>query len=139
MKITYRLTAVLALLTLVVATPVVYAADAPAAPARQERGPGGRGGAKERLQAMTERLGLTAGQQEKVGAIMKEQAEQGRALRDDKALTQEQRHEQMRAAGKATHEKIRALLTPEQQAKYDAMPQRGPGGPGGERPSKKDR
>lgn len=80
---------------------------------------------------MTKNLGLTADQQQQVAAILKAQAEQGKALRDDTSLSKEQRREKMQAQGKATREKIRALLTPEQQAKLDAMPQRGRRGPGG--------
>ncbi len=134
-----RLVAVLSLLLIAVASPVVRAAEAPTAPPRHERGPGGPGGAKERLQAMTEHLGMTAEQQEKIGAIMKEQAEQGRAFRDDKTLTQEQRRDKLQATRKVAGEKIRAVLTPEQQAKFDAKPPRGAGGPGRARQPKADR
>jgi Spy/CpxP family protein refolding chaperone len=134
-----RLVAVFSLLSIAVASPVVRAADAPAAPPRHERGPGGPGGAKERRQAMTEHLGLTAEQQGKIGAIMKEQAEQGRAFRDDKTLTQEQRREKLQATRKVTGEKIRAVLNPGQQAKFDAKPPRGADGPGGAHQPKGER
>lgn len=129
-----RLAVPLFLFALVTATPLLRADDTPAEPPARERGPGGPGGPKERLQKMAENLGLSAEQKEKVGAILKEQMEQGRTIREDESLTQEQRREKMRAFGKATREKIRAVLTPEQLAKYDAMPKRGPGGPRGERP-----
>ena len=125
---------VLTLLVFVTATPLLRADDTPSEPPARERGPGGPGGPKERLLKMAEHLGLTAEQKEKVGAILKEQMEQGRAIREDESLTQEQRREKMQAFGKATREKIRAVLTPEQQVKFDAMPRRGPGGPRGERP-----
>jgi len=126
----------LVLIALVTANPLLRAADAPSEPPPRERGPGGPGGPKERLQKMAELLGLNAEQKEKVGAILKEQMELGRAIREDESLTQDQRREKMQAQGKATREKIRALLTPEQQAKFEAMPMRGPGGPRGERPRK---
>lgn len=124
----------LALLVIVAIVPIVRAADAPAEPPPRERGPGGPGGPKERLQNLAEHLGLTAEQKEKVGAIMKERMELGRAIREDQSLAPELRREKMQAHGKATREQIRTVLTPEQQAKFDAMPQRGPGGPRSERP-----
>jgi Spy/CpxP family protein refolding chaperone len=121
------------LLTLTLALPVLQAADAPAEPPRRERGPGGPG---ERLQLMAERLALTAEQKEKVALIFRGQMEAGRAIREDQSLTREQAREKMQANAEASRAKIRALLTPEQQVKFDAMPQRGPGGPGGERPNR---
>jgi len=123
----------LALLVIVTATPRLRAEEAPSEPPARERGPGGPGSPKERLQQMAEHLGLSAEQKEKVGAILKEQMELGRAIRGDESLTQDQRREKMLAQGKATREKIRAVLTPEQQAKFEAMPQRSPGGRRGER------
>lgn len=134
MNMLSRFAVPLVLIALVTAAPLLRAADAPAEPPPRERGPGGPGGAKERLQKMAEHLGLTAEQKEIVGAILKEQMELGRAIREDESLPQEQRREKMQAQGKASREKIRAVLTPEQQAKFDAMPKRGPGGPRGERP-----
>ncbi len=131
MKKFSRFAVPLVLIALVTATPLLRADDTSTEPPPRERGPGGP---KERLQKMAEHLGLTAEQKEKVGAILKEQMEQGRAIREDESLTREQRREKMQAFGKATREKIRAMLTPEQQAKFDAMPKRGPGGPRGERP-----
>jgi Spy/CpxP family protein refolding chaperone len=53
---------------------------------------------------MTQELGLTADQQAKMKAI------------------KEDMHTQMEALHQATHAKVKAILTPEQQAKHDKMP-----------------
>ena len=81
---------------------------------------------------------LTADQKTKITAIYT------KAAADMAAMAQEDRRgpkaQEMRTA---TNKEIRALLTPEQQTKFDAMPQGrgqgnrgqgGPGGPGGNRP-----
>lgn len=134
-----RLAVPLVLIAMFTAAPLLRAEEAPSEPPARERGRGGPGGPKERLQKMAEHLGLTAEQKEKVDAILKEQMEQGRAIRADESLTPEQRREKKQEFDKATRVKIRAVLTPEQQAKFEAMPRRGPDGPRserGERPHK---
>jgi protein CpxP len=134
MKLPSAHTLVLSCLVLLSAAPLATAADAPAAEPARERGPGGGPSPKERLQILAQELNLTAEQKEKIGALLKQQMEQGRALREDTSLSREQKREQMEAMRKASRDQIRALLTAEQQAKFDALPQRGPGGPRGERP-----
>jgi len=71
------------------------------------------------IERMTRELGLDAAQQEKVGAIL------------------ERGHETMRGILDETSRDIRAVLRPEQQAKFDRMRPRSPfphGGRGGEPP-----
>ena len=131
MKKFTRLALPLVLIALVTAAALLRAEDAASEPPPRERGPGD---AKERLQAMAEQLGLTAEQKEKVGAIMRTQREEAQAIREDESLSRRERIRKAKKIGQATREQIRALLTPEQQAKLDARPQRGPGGPRGERP-----
>lgn len=121
---------ILSCLVLLPTAPLATAADEPAAEPARERGPS----PKERLQQMAQELNLTAEQKDKVGDLLKQQMEQGRALREDTSLSREQKRERMEAIRKASRAQVRALLTPEQQAKFDALPQRGPGGPRGERP-----
>lgn len=117
---------ILSCVALLSVAPLAVAADAQAPAPAREHGPGGKPpGAKERLQALAKELNLTAEQKEKVGALLKQQAEQGRALREDTSLNREQKREKMEAMRKASRAQIRALLTPEQQAKYDALPQPG--------------
>jgi Spy/CpxP family protein refolding chaperone len=105
------------------------------APPAEKRGPGGgRGRMTPELQTerLSEALTLTAEQKTKITAIYKEQAA---AMA---AIPQEERREKMPEMMKATREKIRATLTPEQMKKFDEMPpmgggRGGPGGKGGEK------
>jgi hypothetical protein len=106
---------------------------------RFERGEPGpmmrRGG--EHLRQMLESLGLDAQQRTAVQQIVDEGRAQHQALRDQ-ALTGEERRARHRAILEANGQRIRALLRPDQQQRFDAhvarMRQRfeaGPGGPGG--------
>jgi len=131
---------------LVAYTPAVRAQDAKdgkAAPKRegQPGGPGGQRGeaAKERLNKLAEELKLTDAQKTKVEAAMKEQGEKMRGSRDPNA-TPEERKEKMKASREEMSKKMKGILTPEQFAKWEKMPQgRGqggqgrPGGPGGDK------
>jgi len=120
------------------ALPVARAADesqppppAPPPPAgewnhegRPRKGPGDP---REQLERMKTALSLTAEQAAQVEAIFKENAPKREALRDDTSLSQEDRFAKMMALRKESETKVRALLTPEQQQKFDAMPRPGPG------------
>jgi periplasmic protein CpxP/Spy len=113
------------------------AGDKPAGerPGRGQGGPGGRGAfsPEERIKRMTEQLGLTQEQQDKLKAIYAKQAEGMKALQEKGRdnWTDEDRAK-MREAFTKTQEEVNAILTPEQQEKAKAL--RGPGGPGGRRP-----
>ena len=84
----------------------------------------GRGGMnpEQRVAAIDEAVKLTAEQKPKVTAILT------KASADVQALSQEERREKGRAINEAANKEIRALLTAEQQAKFDAMPAPGRGG-----------
>ena len=112
------------------------AQEAPPAEKRGPGGPGGPGGGRGRMtpeqqvERLSEALALTAEQKTKIVAIYKDQAA---ALQ---AIPQEERREKGMEMMKATREKVRAVLTPEQMKKFDDMPpmgggRGGPGGPGG--------
>ena len=103
------------------------------------RPPGGerRGGGspEERLKMMTERLGLTQEQQDKIKAIYAKDADAMKALRDKgrENLTEEDKTK-MRELFKAQIDGVQAVLTEEQKKKMqESMGRRGPGGPGGDR------
>ena len=112
------------------------------APAEKRGGPGGaRMGFEQMVARLDESVTLTAEQKTKVTAIYQEQ------MAAMQAIPQDERREKMREAMAATREKIRALLTPEQAKKFDAMPAQGrggpsgpggPGGPGGEKKKKEN-
>ncbi len=116
------------------------AAGAPDTAARPERA--GRRGRwmdpAERLRHLTDVLGLTDDQQAKMKAIFKDEVEKRRDIMDDAALSPEDRRAKMMALGQDLRTRLRAVLTPEQQQKFDAMPRPGRGprgeGPGGDAP-----
>ncbi len=119
----------------------ILAADAPAAgpadgkPAGEHKGgPGGQGHGgtpEERLKRMTEHLGLTQDQQDKIKAIFAKTADELKALREKGRdnLTDEDKakfHEAM----KAQMEEIGNVLTPEQKEKMKKAREEHGGGPG---------
>ncbi len=122
---------------LVAYTPAVRAQDAKEGkPAPKREGPpGGPGGqrgeaAKERLNKLAEELKLTDDQKTKVEAVLKEQQEKMRGSRDPNA-TPEERREKIKANREELSKKMKGILTAEQFAKWEKIPQgRGPGGPG---------
>ena len=114
-------------------------------PKRPEGGrPGGPGGERgrmspeERLKKMTETLGLSQEQQDKVKAIFEGGREEMGKLRE---LPEDQRRAKFGEFMKAQNEKVLAVLTPEQQEKYKAaIAERAKEGgrrPGGDKPGEK--
>ena len=95
-------------------------------------GPGGRFNPEERLKHMTESLGLTQEQQDKVKAILEKDAPKFKELmaKGRENLTEEDKAK-MGELMKAQREEIAAILTPEQKEKQKAeMEKRGGGKPG---------
>lgn len=93
---------------------------------------------EERLKNMTEKLGLSDEQQQKVKAIMEEGREK---MKEWKDLAPEERREKGRAFMQEQNAKINAVLTPEQQEKFKEMrPRPGAKGErkGGEKGEKKE-
>jgi Spy/CpxP family protein refolding chaperone len=88
----------------------------------QKKGRGGMPTPEQRLERLSEAVGgLTDAQKEKIKAIYAKSAEQMQAI------PQEERREKMGPIMQASMKEIRAVLTAEQQAKFDAMPQGGRG------------
>ena len=98
---------------LAVSTSVFAEDEKPKAPAG--RAPG------ERLKMMTEKLGLTEEQQGKIKDIFAANMPKVKALREDTALSQEDKRAKMMELRKAEAQEIRAVLTPEQQEKMKEM------------------
>ena len=131
------------------ALPAVQAADetqppppAPGGPnAAQPDRPGWHGrrmDPAQRLQHLSEVLNLTDDQKTRIAPMLKDQQAKMQALGSDDSLSREDRRAKMMGLMKETQGQIRALLTPEQQEKFDAMPRPGRGprgeGPGGAHP-----
>ena len=116
----------------------------------QEKPEGGRppgggrgfGTPEERLKRMTETLGLSQEQQDKIKAIYAKDADAMKALREKgrENLTEEDKTK-MREMMKVQMDAINGVLTEEQQAKMKEAFQRrgGPGGPGGDRKPEGDK
>ncbi len=89
----------------------------------QEKKGRGQMSPEARITAIQEAVGtLSAEQKTKITAILE------KAAKDGMALSQEERREKGMAIREAANKEIRAVLTAEQQAKFDAMPQGGKGG-----------
>lgn len=96
-----------------------------------QQGPGGKNrspSVEERVKSIDEAVKLTDDQKSKIADLLKKQQESAQALRKDESLSKEDRRAKTGALMKDTQTAIRALLTPEQQAKFDAMPHPGHGG-----------
>ena len=78
-------------------------------------------GQRDRLANLTEQLSLTPAQVEQIKPILNSERDAMRALNQDTSLDREAKRPKMREIREAHDAKIRALLTPEQQAKMDAM------------------
>lgn len=86
-------------------------------PGRPER----REEMRENAQKMAEELNLTDEQKAKTKAIHDQTGDALKAIHKDASLSEEQKREKAKALRDSTQEQVRALLTPEQQAKAKEM------------------
>jgi Spy/CpxP family protein refolding chaperone len=110
----------------------------PPPPGQAGPGRGGPGGMRgNQVEFLTQKLNLTPDQVTQVKAIDADTMKQMNALREDTSVAQQDKRAKMMDIRKASQGKIRALLTPDQQTKFDAletemrgrMRDRGQGGP----------
>ncbi|MDD5139745.1 MAG: hypothetical protein PHY43_05725 [Verrucomicrobiales bacterium] len=116
------LVAALAAGALIACSSSLRAQDAPktppaGGPPAGEHSPGMKGGRPD----FAKQLDLTAEQKPKVEAIMKGAGEKRRALREDTALTPEEKKAKAKAIREDTVAQMKAVLTPEQFAKFEKM------------------
>jgi len=78
----------------------------------------------EMVKHLTQELNLTSDQQSKVLAILQDQQKQMQALRDDTTTAPEDRRAKFMELHKNTSSQIRAVLTDDQQKKFDDMMQK---------------
>jgi Spy/CpxP family protein refolding chaperone len=98
--------------------PAAPAATTPPAPTSEPAPPaGGRGKPGEFVQMLREKIGVTEEQIEKMKPIFGQQMEKLKGLKEDTALTMEQKREKAREIMMGTMEEIKPILTPEQMAK----------------------
>ena len=72
----------------------------------------------EQLARLTSMLGLSADQQKSILVILQDQQKGMKDIFTNDSLDRDQRRQAMKDLRTATREKIRALLTPEQVAKF---------------------
>ena len=97
------------------------------------------------LEMLTKRLSLTADQQTAIKQILSDSSAKMEALHTDTSTPREQKHDKAMQMMTDRQTAIRAVLTADQQTKYDAMTAEmkehmkdrmhgmgGPGGPGGD-------
>lgn len=99
------------------------AADAPPPPRRPN--------AAAQIQRLKDKLSLTDDQVAQITKVLQDMRAQGRTLMQDSSLSDDDRRTKMQAMAKDLHDKIRALLTADQQKIFDTMP---PMTGGGRRP-----
>jgi Spy/CpxP family protein refolding chaperone len=78
---------------------------------------------EDQLARMTKQLELTNDQQAKVKPILEEQHKKMMALRQDTSMSREDRFAKLREIRQQSLEKIKPVLTPEQQKKWEKMQQ----------------
>jgi Spy/CpxP family protein refolding chaperone len=88
----------------------------------EERSPSRR---SARLQELDRELELTDDQKQRIEAIWDRAEQKAREIKADDDLGRRKRRIAAREAMKATHAEVRAVLTPEQQKRFDAMPRGG--------------
>jgi Spy/CpxP family protein refolding chaperone len=132
-------------LTVLSALPAM--AQDPSAPPPPPPGQGGprHGGMRgNQVDFLTKQLNLTPDQVTQVKAIDEDTWKQMKALREDTSVAGPDKRAKMMDIHKASQDKIRGLLTADQQTKFDALQTQmrerrehhggGPGGPGGPPP-----
>jgi Spy/CpxP family protein refolding chaperone len=139
MKVSLKL--IVFLFALSLATSLVHAADDAPAAEKPAKGPrpdrGEMHGPRDRAKEIAAQLGLTDEQRTKVADIIKANVSDLKAARGDR--------DKMAELMKAQREQIRAVLTPEQQAKFDTLKHDGrrPGGKAhgkrGDKPGKEEK
>jgi protein CpxP len=116
--------AILALGGLMACGPVALAQDKPATPppAGGDTAPPPRGGGRGAgLQAILDKLDLTADQKEKVKPILAGIREKMQALRDDTALSREDRMAKIKEINDAAAAKLKDILTADQYTKFEEL------------------
>jgi Spy/CpxP family protein refolding chaperone len=75
----------------------------------------------QHLKVLSEKLSLTAEQQEKARPILKDMQDGMQKVADNKSLTPDQMHEQMHSTMMRADKQLREFLTGEQKTTLDAM------------------
>lgn len=113
------------IMSLFAVTAAVRAEDKPKAAGPDAAGKCAAGGhavnPQDRMQLMSEKLGLDDKQKEQLKPILQEQQEKMRGIFTDASLAREQKMEKIKVARTEFDAKIKGLLTPEQFEKWQKM------------------
>ena len=112
---TYLSTAALCFGTLALLTSTTFAQKAPAY-AQKPTG-------MAKAEAISQQLGLTPQQKVKILPILRDEAPKVQAIKNDNSLTRMQKAQQLRAIHQQTDPQVKAILTPEQYQKLQAIRQ----------------
>lgn len=113
-----RLLALLTLGALVALSPSTTAQDAPKEGAKPQRPAAQPGVRRDRVDVMAEQLKLTDDQKKQLQTIFKEDAEKMRALRQNTALSREDRQAKLKEIRDASETQVKKVLTTEQWEKW---------------------
>jgi Spy/CpxP family protein refolding chaperone len=108
-------------------SPALFAQDSGATTGSTAPAPGGGGGGKgrmsvdDRLAGLTKALDLTADQQAKIKPILQDQADKMKAVFSDSSIAKADRGAKMKEIRDATDTAIKAVLTPDQVTKFEAL------------------
>ena len=134
MKSTFKILISVLALGVMASVPALRAQADTKAPPADQGAKGGKGGGRggqspeQRLAAIDAAVTLTADQKTKITAILTDSQKEMQDARAAAGGDRQAMMTKMQEINKKSHEAIKALLTAEQQPKFDAMPQQGPGG-----------
>jgi Spy/CpxP family protein refolding chaperone len=80
-----------------------------------------RRSAAQWMQQIGDKLNLTADQKTAITAILTKAAADGKAVRQDKSLSKEQKQARIKSIHQTAREQIKAVLTPQQRAQLAQM------------------
>ncbi len=89
-----------------------------------EAGPQGPPPIADRLQRMGQMLQLTDEQKAKIKPLLEAEVAQIKTIHNDSSLSRPQKMEKIQQLRSSTHDKIKPILTPEQQKKLEEMQER---------------
>jgi len=82
-----------------------------------------KGGAMQKAQAMAQQLNLTPQQKEKILPILADEVPKVQAIKNDNSLSKIQKIQKLRAIHQQTDPQMKAILSPEQYQKLQAIRQ----------------
>jgi periplasmic protein CpxP/Spy len=125
MKMKYTLLSALICGVIIAASPALHAQDTTTSGSAAASPAGGKGGGHKggglTLEALTKALTLTDDQQTKIKPILEDEHQKMQALFQDNSVQQADKRTKMKDIRDAANTAIKAVLTPDQATKFDAL------------------